>query len=375
MAKPTQIAARSDPALTRKFGSGHGVSDLEKALRRLATSGGWEVPVALPTTRELGELFAVSNASVCRLLQRLNEEDIVWRRDNGRYYLNEARRLYERRRPYACLIRKLQTWSGVYRSIMTGFSAAFAGDRTSMLFVHNDALVLHSDTAHPPAHAKAAPQQEALTEFFRDHRGQFDGVLLDDVWHDDVLEKLEDELTNAVVVCRPSRLRGISSVSPDFHAAALLAIGHLYARGYEEIWLAIPFAHAVPIDLMASAGREAAAQIGQPIRADQVLSVATPADRAAFLARLKASRKRVGVFCLEDNMCLLLWRELQEAKIECPARVGLLSGMGTSIVTDERLSSLTIDYEGMGKIATKLLATGERSVVTVPPDITLGKST
>jgi len=207
--------------------SGKGVTDLEKALRELAANKQWDVYHPLPTTRELGKSYDISNASVSRLLQRLDVDETLWRRDNGRYYLKEGRRLFERRKPYACLLRQLQMWSRSYQAIMGGFSQAFERNKTALLFIHNETLVRHADTAHPPVHAGAAAQRESLVEFFHDHENQFGGILLDDVWQDDVLAEFSAQLTNAVIVGRPTGLPGLSSVSVDFETSALLAVGHL----------------------------------------------------------------------------------------------------------------------------------------------------
>src|SRR5690606_13926415 len=152
-----------------------------------------------------------------------------------------------------------------YQGVMSGFSQAFGESRTTMLFMHDESLVNHADTEHPPVHADAAAQAESLGEFFSEHHNEFGGMLLDDVWQDDVLERFAPQLKNAAVVCRPSRLAGVSSVSPDYDRSGLLAIGHLYARGFEEIWLAIPFTKAEPVDLMGRAARRAAEALGRPL--------------------------------------------------------------------------------------------------------------
>lgn len=363
------------PSTSSALASGKGVADLEKALRQLVADKQWDARNPLPTTRELGDAYGISNASVSRLLQRLDEDETLWRRDNGRYFLKEGRRLFERRKPYACLLRQLQMWSRTYQGIMGGFSQTFERNKAAMLFIHNETLVRHADTAHPPVHAGAAAQRESLVEFFHDHRNQFGGILLDDVWLDDVLAEFSSQLTNAVIVCRPTRLSGLSSVSVDFESSGLMAVGHLYARGYEEIWLAVPFANSAPIDLMAAAAVESAAKLGTPIEAKNIHSVATPAERERLLEKLKATPKRIGIFCLEDNVALILWRSFAKAGLDCPARVGLLSGMGTGIVADHHLSSLRIDYERLGTIAGEILTGGERKAVTVPTQLMLGAST
>lgn len=360
---------------SKTLAAGEGVAGLEAALRKLAEQKAWDVQQPLPTTRELGERYHISNASACRLLKRLDEEDVIWRRDNGRYYVAESRRIFERPKPYACLLRKLQNWSRIYQGIMSGFSQAFGRNRAAMLFVHNENLVRHADTAHPPVHAGAAAQREALTEFFRDHDDPLGGILLDDVWLDEVLEEFAEKLSNAVIVCRPTRLAGLSSVAVDFDSSAVLAIGHLYARGYEEIWLAVPFANAAPVDLMCAAARRAATMLGKPIEEQNICFVSTPAERESFFQRLKEARKRVGVFCLEDNVALILSRSLRASGIACPGRVGVISGMGTDIVTERRITTLQINYEKIGLTAGEILAEGTSRTVTLPTTLILGETT
>src|SRR4051812_6051766 len=208
-----------------------GVTALERTIKQLVTGKNWDAHKPLPTTRELGEQHELSNATACRLLKRLDHEGVIWRRDNGRYYANESRRIFERRKPYACLVRKLQHWSRMYSAIMSGFSQAFGRSKTGMLFIHNETLVRHADTAHPPVHAGLAAQRAALAEFFHDHEKQFAGILFDDVWLDDALAKYAGSLENAVIVGRTTTLPELSSVSVDVASSALMAIGHLYARG------------------------------------------------------------------------------------------------------------------------------------------------
>ncbi|MEX2044222.1 MAG: substrate-binding domain-containing protein, partial [Opitutus sp.] len=316
----------------------------------------------------------VSNASACRVLKRLDQEGAIWRRENGRYYTTQSRRILERRKPYACLIRKLQHWSHMYHAIMSGFSQAFGRNKTSMLFVHNETLVRHADTEHPPLHAGVSAQREALDEFFHHHEGQFAGIVFDDVWLDEALAKYSSHFGNAVVVCRTTSLPELSSVSVDFDASAMMAMAHLFARGYGEIWIAVPFTNSAPVDLMHAAALTAAARLGSPIEPGNVHSVATPAERSRFIGRLKAAKQRVGVFCLEDNMTLILSRDFAGHGIDCPRRVGLLSGMG-DIVAEHGISSIQIDYEAIGRAAGEILSSGQRLIVRHPTQLVLGKTT
>lgn len=368
-------SSRSFAAPLRDLPAGSGVPGLEAGLRMLAKQNAWDERTPLPTTRELGDKYRISNASACRLLKKLDEEKVVWRRENGRYYLAESRRIFERRKPYACLLRKLQNWSRIYQGIMSGFSQAFGQNRAAMLVVHNEALVRHVDTAHPPVHAKPAAQREALAEFFRDHEDQFGGILLDDVWLDEVLEEFADQLGNAVIVCRPTRLPGLASVAVDFDSSAVLAIGHLFARGFEEVWIAVPFRGAAPVDMMCDAARKAATMLGRPIEDRRVCQVATPGEREVFIQHLQATSKRVGVFCLEDNVACILHQSLGESGIACPERVGIISGMGTDIVTDRKFTTLKIDYERIGREAGEILADGTHRTTTLPTTLVLGRTT
>src|SRR5688572_16379401 len=366
--------ARISKRSARPPASNGGVAELERTVKQLVGAKNRDISRPLPTTRELGEKHHVSNASACRLLKRLDEEGVIWRRENGRYYPKESRILFERRRPYACLIRKLQHWSRMYHAIMSGCSQAFGRSKTSMLFVHDEGLVRHADTEHPPVHASFAAQREALAEFFHHHESEYAGLLLDDVWLDAALLKFSDELKNAVVVCRTTTLPKLSSVSVDFEASALTAMAHLYARGFEEIWIALPFANSAPVDLMQAAASKAAAGLGSPIDPRNVCSAATPAERERLITRLKTAKKRVGLFCLEDNMSLVLNRALSDNGIDCPQRVGLLSGMG-DIVSELGISSIKIDYEAIGRTAGEILVSRKHRVVKHASRLVLGKTT
>ena len=354
--------------------SPQGVAALEKAIRHLVGEKKWDAGKPLPTTRDYGGQFGISNASVCRLFKRLGTENVIWRRHNGRYYLKESRHLLERRRPYACLLRKLQHWSQMYQAIMSGFSQAFGRKKASMLFVHNESLVRHADTAHPPVHAGLGAQREALAEFFHHHEDQFAGILFDDIWLDEAIAKHSDQLENAVVVGRTTTLPALCCVSVDFDAAALLAMGHLHARGFEEIVIAVPFSNSAPVDLMLAAATNAAATLGSPLEPRNICPAATPDDRVKLIERLRKAKRRTGLFCLEDNVSLLLHRAIGQAGIECPRRVGLMSGMG-DIVTERGISSVKIDYELIGRTAGELMISNERRSVKVPAPLVMAQTT
>jgi DNA-binding LacI/PurR family transcriptional regulator len=125
---------------------------------------------------------------------------------------------------------------------------------------------------------------------------------------------------------------------------------------------------------MHAAAVQAAASLGSPIERRKVCSAATPTDRVRLIARLKSAKKRVGVFCLEDNMSLILSRAFKASGIDCPRQIGLLSGMG-DIVSELGVSSVKIDYEAIGRTAGEILMTRKHRIVKQPSRLVLGETT
>lgn len=374
---------RQRPGATNSvpFPPGQDCAELERIIRQFAADKKWNVRQSLPTTRELGEHFAISNASVCRLLQRLSRENVVWRRDNGRYYFNESRRLYERHKPYACMLRKLETWTVIYQAIMSGFGQAFGQQKGAILFIHNESLFQRLLPDQPPLLASADEQRVLLREFLRDHEGQFRGILLDQVWSDDVLKEFVPQLSNSVIVCRPSTVPEISSVSVDFEMSGMLAVGHLYARGFDEIWLAVPHSRSVNYQMMATAALNASVNFGRPIDDKNILSVTTNAEREHLIARLRAAKKRVGIFYLgslgapPDHLALVLRHALAAAGLECPERVGFLVGMSIQSPGEQEISTFQVDYTELGRIAGEILASDKHRTAIVPARLCIGATT
>lgn len=357
---------------TFELPGGAGAAALEQAVREAAQGDAWAAAARLPTSRELGRIYGVSNATVSRLLDRLARDGVVWRRPNGRYYRAEGARLFAEPKTYACLLRHLEHWSRVYLGVMSGFSRDFVRNQEAMLLVHNESLVRHVDTSRSPIHAGVAAQTHALEEFLAVPRPNLSGALLDDVWRDEVLEPLLPRLGVAVVVCRPTRLAGLSSVAPDFAGAALAAIGHLYARGCERVVVAVPFTGAAPIDLMVAAARSAAAHLGRPLGADEVILASTAEKRRRIVDLMRNGRGRIGVFCPEDNVSLQLYHECRAAGISFPRDAALVSGMGTDVVVPAGLSTLCIDYAEIGRTAAQILRDRFVQRVVLPAQLRIG---
>lgn len=351
---------------------GKGAAALEQAIREAAGGDAWTVESRLPTTRELGERYEVSNATVSRLLDRLGRDRVIWRRPNGRYYRTEGARLFAQPKTYACLLRRLEHWSRVYFGIMNGFSRDFVENQEAMLLFHNESLVRHVDTSRAPFHAGAATQARALEEFLAVPRPNLSGVLLDDVWRDEVLEPLLPRLGNAVVTCRPTRLAGLSSVTVDFAGAALAVVGHLYARGCERVVIAVPFTGAAPIDLMVAAARTSATHLGRPLGAEDVVLASTEEKRRQIIGLVRGGRGRLGIFCPEDNVSVQLYHECRAAGISFPRDAALVSGMGTDAVVPSSLSTLHHDYEKVGQTAARILRDGPVQNVVLPAQLHIG---
>lgn len=354
---------------------GHGAEALESLLRHYLAQTSLDLKSPLPTTRALAERFAVANTTAYRVLLKLHAADLLWRTANGRFYPAGSRALLEKPSPFACLLRRLETWSMMYEGVMRGFSQVCGKSRRGMLFIHNESLVQHPDLAHPPTFAPSRLQENALKEFVRCHATSIDGILLDHAWSDPVLARFEKEFRNAVVVCRPTSLRFLSTVQTDFRQAALLALGHLLARGFKEVWLAVPFRNDTTVDLMIDNAIAASRELGLPLARRNIHVVATPAEQTRFIERLRRATHRVGVFCPEDNVTRILHKRLRSAGLPCPEKVGLLSGFGTASVRQRDISSIHCDFEAIGRQAAEVLNSGRRQHVVLPPRLQTGQTT
>jgi DNA-binding LacI/PurR family transcriptional regulator len=354
---------------------GRGAAELESLLRRLLDGASLELESPLPTTRDLARRFGIANTTAYRVLLKLRMEGRLWRHENGRFFPAGARELLEKPRPFACLLRRLETWSTMYEGVMAGFSQVCGQNHRGMLFIHNESLVQHSDLLHPPSFAAPELQKRALKEFVRHHVTASGGVLLDNAWNDAVLGEFADGLRNGVVVCRPTSLPFLSSVHTDYQKVALMAIGHLLARGYREIWLAVPFRNDATVDLVIEHSTAAARELGLSIDPRNILSAGTPPEQARLVRRLKTAAGRVGLFCPEDNVTRILYDRISAAGLACPKKIGLLSGFGTLPVRERGITSVECDFEEIGRQAAAVLNDSRLQRVMLPPRLLTGKTT
>ncbi len=344
-------------------------AEIEKYLRGVAAGGEWPEGDALPTTRALGEKFGVANTTASRVFHRLELEGLVWKQDNGRYFLESSRQLLHRPKPIACLTRELERWSGVYRAIMAGVSAYTAERQTALLLWRSESLVSHIDVNLPPDYGSLEQQATSLDDFERCYGETHGGVLIDDVWSDKALAQHPVLLKNAAVLYRETDLPGVGNVCIDTEAGSLLALTHLLARGYEELWIARPFRGDAAMDALVADVAALAEKTGTGSLVYHIKEAGTPEERTALISEANSSSSRVGVFCPEDNVSKSLYRELISQGVDCPGKVGLMSGMGTSVLEDENISTLFYDFREMGIRAAEMICSKESGQIKLRPDL------
>ncbi len=330
----------------------------------------------LPPTRELGTRFGVANTTVYRVLRAMAEAGDVWQHPtNGRYFPTSARLLIDRPKPVACLIRRLELGSELYRELLEGISAGCGAGRRTMLLWHDELLVNHPDPHQPPVFATFARQRAILADFLDRHGDSAGGFILDHVWSDDALGAHAGRLQPAVVLFRNCPLSFLGNAAADFRAGAFKAIGHLLGRGYEQIIPARPFSGDPAADEFAATLRTVATELGCAARITAAVGASTQAERAALGQRLRGATRRTAVVCPEDNVAMLLWSALREARLECPRQIGLLSVMGTDFATRAGLSCLRYDMRALGRMAVEALGATPPSRGALEPSLCAGETT
>lgn len=364
---------RTSPSSRKARPNGNVDGPLAERLRRLVATAPADRP--LPTTRKLGGRFGTANTTVFRILRTLAAAGELWQHPtNGRYYPPGARALLDRPKPVACLIRRLELASELYRELLEGISAGCGERQRMMLLWHDDRLVNHPDPHEPPAFASVARQRTILNEFLGRHGGAAGGFLLDHVWSDDALRAHADRLHPGVVLFRSCDLPTLSNVAVDFLAGALKALAHLLGRGFEHIIFVEPFAGDPAVTQFSAALGKAAEELGCANRLS-TCSASRPKERAALLERLRQSSCRNALLCPEDNVALLLANAAHEASLACPGQVGVLSVMGTGLAARAGLSCLRYDFRLGGQLAVDALARGEIVRHVLPPQFVSGRTT
>ena len=330
----------------------------------------------LPTTRELGSTFGVANTTVFRLLRTMAEAGEIWQHPtNGRYYHASARALLERPQPVACLIRRLELGSELYRELLEGVSAGCGQQKRTMLLWHDELLVNHPDPHEPPRFAPDAQQQAILQEFIDRHGSSANGYVLDHIWSDEALAAQAERLQPAVVLFRSCPLPGFSNVAANFRAGALKALAHLLGRGFDQIIPVEPFSGDLAVAQFGTELATAAAELGCRDRLASVAHAGTASQRTSLVQRLQRSSRRCALVCPEDNIATLLLEALRAAKIPCPDRIGILSVMGTDYATKAGLSCIRYDFRELGRLAIATLESKQPVRHLLEPHFVAGSTT
>ncbi|MFA6287332.1 MAG: substrate-binding domain-containing protein [Opitutaceae bacterium] len=329
---------------------------LDLFLRARAIDDAWPVDRPLPTTRELAKRFKLSAATAFRTLQELARENLFWQHTSGRFYRAVARPLLDRPKPVACLIRRLELCSALYRELLEGVSAGAGEARRAMLLWHDDVLVNHADPARSPRFAGMDSQRLLLDDFLGRHGDAAGGYLLDHVWSDAVLKRAGRRLAPGVLLFRkaPSGLP-LSNAHADFGNAATQAISHLLGRGFTRIVPVEPFPGDPAVEEFFSAVEHAATALACRERLAPRSRAHTPEEGAALLQSLPRDA-RTALLVPEDHTATRLHAQIRQNGRPCPAQIGILAVMGTSVSAADGLSRLTFDFRAMGRTAVALLA-------------------
>lgn len=341
----------------------------------IALVNGAPTSAPLPTTRELGQRFAVANSSVSRIFQKLVQEGTVWQHADGRFYPAAARAKLHRPKPVACLTRRLELCSQLYRELLEGISLGCGAHRRTMLLWHDDVLVNHHDVALEPVFASREKQRAILAEYLERHAAGAGGFILDHIWDEAVIGEFAARLSPAVMVFRSCGEASISNVRADFRAGIHMALTHLLARGYESILPLEPFARDPAVEEFLSTLSAAGDALGCRDRLLPVARAGTAEQRQHLTRRLAKTGTRTALLVPEDNIAMAVRANLHTAGIDCPGKVGLLSGMGTDFAVQAGLSCLRYDFRALGQKAVDVLSAGEPVREVFAPRFHLGSTT
>ena len=336
---------------TARFGSSATPNrNVGARLRHILSKAATDRP--LPTTRDLGHEFGVANTTVYRVLRDFALSGEIWQHPtSGRYYPAAARVLLDRPKPIACLIRRLELSSELYRELLEGISSGCGDRHRTMLLWHDELLLNHPDPNEPPVFATVQQQRAILNGFLGRHGEAAGGFLLDHVWSDDTLRFHAARLHPAVVLFRSCALASLSNIHADFRAGALKALAHLLGRGYEQIIPVEPFRGDPAVAEFFAALDAASTELDCRRRVTAVANASTASERAALIGRIQRATRRTALLCPEDNIAMRLVDAARDSNLRLPDQVGLLSVMGTDFATRAGLSCLRYDFRAMGRLA------------------------
>ena len=330
----------------------------------------------LPTTRELGERFRVANTTVFRLLRDLASEGEIWQHPvNGRYYPVAARALLDRPKPVACVFRRLELGSELYRELLEGISAGCGALRRTMSLWHDELLLNHPDPQEPPVFARISQQRAILHDFIGRHGSAAGGFILDHIWSDEALSTEIDKLSPAVVLYRSCAIPEVSNMRADFRTGAFKALAYLLGRGFDQIIPIVPFEGDPAVEEFGTALDSVTVELDCRARLTAPVLASSATERAALLQRLKRSTRRSALLCPEDNIAIVLLAAARAEGLSCPRQFGILSVMGTDFAVRAGLTCLRYDFRKLGKAAVNALSSPTPVREAFEPILVTGSST
>lgn len=306
----------------------------------------------LPTTRQLGDRFALSHVTIARVLRGMVDSGILWQAQSGRFYRAEAKEKLHRPRPVGCLVRSLSEWTAWYEGIMTGVGQGCESESRSILVHPVPDFVQQSGADQPSRFLSELRQKEVLKRFLDQDERKTERLLLDDCLSDSVITLEKKRLKLARLLLRPSPVKEIEAAYPDYQQGSCLGISHLLDRGYEHIIFVQPYPNYQTVRLFESEFTKAFQNIGT---GNATYEVFQSNGALAFPDLIKkitvTTNKRTALFCPEDNCAVLLQSLLSKAGIAVPGSVGVLGAMGTKILNDSHISRLKVDFVILGQRA------------------------
>jgi DNA-binding LacI/PurR family transcriptional regulator len=333
-------------------------------LIEIGRANGWPLLEPLPVTRFLGDSFGISNVSAFRVLNELSKGGNLWRAANGRYYLQEARRLLEKPAPVACLLRRLERWTEVGREIMLGVDDACGETERAVLLAHDRVLFRQAASNASATIGSDKELRQTMEDFLRVHSERVGGLILDELWPDRVLGKFKKVLRSGVVVYRRTNLPFLGCVSADVDGAARRVVDHAGQGRFEKLAILLPFRGYQPSDEMVHA-LLAAAKGG--FRKPTVVILDSPAALRGLLAGLRKERRRTLLVATEDNAAVSVLDALRQADTPVPGQVGLMTTMGSRIALDRSMTAAGFDFRQMGAEAARMAIGGTLRHIKLPP--------
>lgn len=346
-----------------------GVAPLRAFLNKVARDNAWPLLTPLPVTRDLGDRFDISNVSAFRVLAELRDRELLWQAANGRYYRAAARRLIEKPLPVACLLRRLESWTEVGREMLQGVDEACGSMDRAILLVHDRALFQQADPTSPTTSGSLEALREVLEDFLLLHGDRTSGVLLDELWPDDVLAGFEGRLKHAVVLYRRSKLPFVNSVSADTLSAARTVLDLATQRGDREIIIVSPASEYRPSIEMEQALKQEAKR--RSIACRTALSPGAEFSKP-FASAAGKKRTRSLIVVTEDNTAVGVLSTMRQAGWSGPENIGLVSTMGSRIAREVGITATGFDFREMGRKAALLAMESAPKSCKIAPRMFIG---